>query len=315
MTELDVFKTKVEELLKFRFSVSYFFHILNSKEVGDLGYALYANEERFHHGVNKLFILKNENSPELEDNIVKVLSLFNKEFLDLFKLSHKNNFFYIFCSSEVYKAHFENYYLAYKEERVDVNLIEFIVRQLTMLTRDFFVIKDQEYLNSENNSLAKLTYEKKIAFLKDKAKGLGYVILQTDEETSLNNPYYFTYYNIDAKIEDLPNLTGLPSKDNSQPKTNNFDPNHFNERSYDLFLYLVENYLKDGKIKYLNIYEFMKKEIDKENLMFRFTQKTYTKFILSKYGIELKKFKVADFLYEDEEKSVLHSHEQRFNGR
>ena len=59
----------------------------------------------------------------------------------------------------------------------------------------------------------------------------------------------------------------------------------------------------------------MKKEIDKENLMFRFTQKTYTKFILSKYGIELKKFKVADFLYEDEEKSVLHSHEQRFNGR
>lgn len=94
-----------------------------------------------------------------------------------------------------------------------------------------------------------------------------------------------------------------------------FDANHFNQKAYELFLYLVDNYKKDGKIKYINIFEFMRKGIDKKKYVFRFTQKDYKAFIISNYDVEIKKYQVAEFLYEDVEKGILNSHEQQFDGR
>jgi hypothetical protein len=101
-----------------------------------------------------------------------------------------------------------------------------------------------------------------------------------------------------------------------QPNQRNadFDPNHFNQKSYDLFLCLVENYSKKGKVKYINIFEFMRKSIDKDKYPFKFTQEKYTAFILLNYEIEIKKYAVADG-YEYDEKPFLKSHEQQFDGR
>lgn len=93
-----------------------------------------------------------------------------------------------------------------------------------------------------------------------------------------------------------------------------FNPNHFNQKGYDLFLYLVEHYDKKGKVKYINIFKFMKKSINKDKYVFKFTQEKYTAFILSNYNIELKQYRTADG-FNDNEKPSLNSHEQQFDGR
>jgi hypothetical protein len=114
---------------------------------------------------------------------------------------------------------------------------------------------------------------------------------------------------------ELPSNNSIETSNLNINKTVDFNPNHFNKKGNDLFLYLVENYTKEGKIKFVNIFEFMKKGIDKSKYAFRFTQKDYKAFIISNYHVEIKKFKVAEFLYEDAEKGILNSHEQQFDGR
>jgi hypothetical protein len=116
-----------------------------------------------------------------------------------------------------------------------------------------------------------------------------------------------------SKVKETETEISQPQQPNQ--RTANFDPNHFNQKSYDLFLYLVEYYTKEGKVKYSNIFEFMRKSIDKNKYVFRFTQEQYRAFLLSNYGIVTAKIKVAAFLYEDEEKPALNSHEQQFDGR
>jgi hypothetical protein len=119
-----------------------------------------------------------------------------------------------------------------------------------------------------------------------------------------------------AKINTILKNPETESSQSEQPKqrNSNFDPNHFNQKSYDLFLYLVENYEKNGKIKFINIFEFMRKSIDKNKYPFKFTQEKYTAFILKNYKSEIKKYAVADG-YEYDEKPFLKSHEQQFDGR
>lgn len=121
----------------------------------------------------------------------------------------------------------------------------------------------------------------------------------------------------DKKILDIDEKI-LPSFDLSDTtateNNSNFNPNHFNQKSYDLFLYLVENYEKNGKIKFINIFEFMRKSIAKNKYAFKFTQEKYTAFILLNYKIEIKKYAVADG-YEYDEIPFLNSHEQQFDGR
>jgi hypothetical protein len=129
-------------------------------------------------------------------------------------------------------------------------------------------------------------------------------------EIILNNPTIFEPIFTVNKVETpILNLSDTTATENS-----NFDPNHFNQKSYDLFLYLVENYSKKGKVKYINIFEFMRKSIDKDKYPFKFTQEKYTAFIFLNYEIEIKKYAVADG-YEYDEKPFLKSHEQQFDGR
>lgn len=104
---------------------------------------------------------------------------------------------------------------------------------------------------------------------------------------------------------------------NKKPKiitknqNNIFDPNNFNEICYNLFCYLVDNYKKNGKIKFINIYYYLKDEVDKEKYSFKFIQSEYTDFINDKYLIEIKKYQKATYDF-DEQKRVLNSLEEQF---
>jgi hypothetical protein len=92
-----------------------------------------------------------------------------------------------------------------------------------------------------------------------------------------------------------------------------FDPNHFNKKGYDLFLYLVENYTikEEQKIKYINIWYFLKRKVRKDIYSFSFTQEKYIKFILENYSIEIKKFAKAQYDF-DEQVNILNSLEDQF---
>lgn len=90
-----------------------------------------------------------------------------------------------------------------------------------------------------------------------------------------------------------------------------FDPNHFNNDCHNLFNYLVENYSKKGKVKFINIYYFLKDEVDKQKYSFNFIQDDYTIFIKAKHQIEIKKYQKAEYDF-IEQKRILNSHEQQF---
>ena len=78
--------------------------------------------------------------------------------------------------------------------------------------------------------------------------------------------------------------------------------------TYDLFLYLIENYSKKGKVKYTNIYYFLMDLVkQREGLLFNFSQKEYSAFIEDQFNVKLKKYKKADFAYGDKEVPVLKS--------
>lgn len=90
-----------------------------------------------------------------------------------------------------------------------------------------------------------------------------------------------------------------------------YNRNNWNKKTYDLFNYLDENYEKKGKIKFINIFEFLK-NIDKKNYAFNFTEKAYRDFIHNLKGIKITKFSTAEFAYEDKELPILNSLEEDF---
>jgi hypothetical protein len=90
-----------------------------------------------------------------------------------------------------------------------------------------------------------------------------------------------------------------------------FNLNEFNEVTYNLFIYLIGNYQKKGKVKYVNIYRFLK-NINKVNYAFNFTQKTYKEYIYKNFEVELTTFNTANFEFDDKEKPILSGFEQAF---
>lgn len=91
----------------------------------------------------------------------------------------------------------------------------------------------------------------------------------------------------------------------------NFNPNHFNFIGYDLFCYLIDNYNKKGIVKYINIYYFMRNEVNKNKYSFNFIQKDYTIFIQKNYKVTIKKYEKAKFDF-DEQKRILNALEEQF---
>lgn len=93
-----------------------------------------------------------------------------------------------------------------------------------------------------------------------------------------------------------------------------FKPSFFNSKGFELFNYIIDNYDKDGKIKYINIWYFLRYLTENTNgeIVFNFTQDKYKVFIIEKYGIKIKKFTKAEYGYDAKELPILKNIETDF---
>jgi hypothetical protein len=91
------------------------------------------------------------------------------------------------------------------------------------------------------------------------------------------------------------------------PPPKEYNTSQFNDFTYKLFNHIIEEYTTSkGKVKFINIWYFLKRDIiNKQNIMFNFTQDAYKIFVKQKHTIEIKKFEKAAFKYEDTEKGIL----------
>jgi hypothetical protein len=189
---------------------------------------------------------------------------------------------------------------------------------------DIFIDFDNEFIYTgifsvyDDDTFFSMLKELEIPFLHDVKENLKFI----ENERVRNNLYSIAmsqvleaqYQARNKIVEKLMNrkliVTEL-SDTSTTEKTNNFDPNNFNNSCYNLFCYLVENYKKKGKIKFINIYYFLKDEVSKDKYSFYFIQDDYNQFIKSNYDIEIKKFQKAMFDF-DEQKRVLNALEEQF---
>jgi hypothetical protein len=89
------------------------------------------------------------------------------------------------------------------------------------------------------------------------------------------------------------------------------NPNHWNERTFKLFNYLIDNYEKNGNVKFINVYKFIN-DLDSQVYAIRFTHNTYKSFILENFGVKLTKIEVSRYEYESKEMPILRSWEEIF---
>lgn len=116
-------------------------------------------------------------------------------------------------------------------------------------------------------------------------------------------------YPIDSKFIEI-NTAGAKAKEIKEKP--DFNRNNWNEKCFELFNYLIENYEKEGNIKFINIFYFLRKKVDKEIYAFAFTIDQYKNFIKSKYNIKLSTFRTAEFDFEDKEIPKLNGFESDF---
>lgn len=100
--------------------------------------------------------------------------------------------------------------------------------------------------------------------------------------------------------------------DKQKPKNNDlhppFDPNLWNEKCYDIFKYLYDNYYNNTtKRKLTNIWFFLKK-FDLEKYPFFATKDDYKDFIQKNYNITLTNFDKAENKFEDKDLPSLKGH-------
>jgi hypothetical protein len=139
------------------------------------------------------------------------------------------------------------------------------------------------------------------------------------QQAHLNNDVYVKFNplcleNLDQINNHYRILLGKPTSTSLNANTSEKserNPNHFNKECYDLFLYLVDNYHKKDKVKFINIFYYLTYYADKKTYHFKFTQNSYTAFVLKKYSIEPKSFKKEVF-DNSSEKYTLSSHEEDF---
>jgi len=119
-------------------------------------------------------------------------------------------------------------------------------------------------------------------------------------------PEFFSYAKMLSEYRIL--LDKISNEKGGKEKV--FDPNHFNEYTFSLFKYLVEKYKKKGKIKYINIWYFLRRDYKPKNkiILFNYTQSKYKAFIKKEYHEEIRKFEKSDYKYEDTELGIMRQH-------
>lgn len=145
---------------------------------------------------------------------------------------------------------------------------------------------------------AKLTKDEQINFIENQINGM-YISFPETPRTD-----FFI-----ERLKRLKEAIAKPQQDNKTdaPPQKEYNSSQFNEHTYKLFCYIIDEYKKDGIIKFINIWYYLKRNIDKtkyKNILFNFTQKTYIEFVKS-YDIEIKKFEKAPYKYDEVELPIL----------
>jgi len=110
--------------------------------------------------------------------------------------------------------------------------------------------------------------------------------------------------NIKALITTTINEIKLPNSLNNHPT---YDPNLFNNKGYELFKYLFDNFYK-GKIRELTNIWFFLKECNRSKYVLYATKDVYKEFILKNYKIEIKNFDKSCYNYDEKVKPKLGEH-------
>ncbi|MBJ2174178.1 hypothetical protein JBL43_08010 [Aureibaculum sp. A20] len=167
------------------------------------------------------------------------------------------------------------------------------------------------------NELKGLTKEQRLSIettLKE-----GYLVLinkyidwyKVNKELTVNyfpskNPYEVIYGDLTSiKKEILKHIPELKEQAEQQNSNIKSQANYFDEKGEKLFEYLNENYDKNGKIKYINMFYYLRELFIKGKVQFSFTIDKYKAFILEKFNVSIKKFEKAEFLYPEKERPIL----------
>jgi hypothetical protein len=173
---------------------------------------------------------------------------------------------------------------------------------------------DYVFNKLSNNSKIELKndYCDRLEILKNKQSKTKFKEIIENLIIEINNDYLL--YNQKTEATGITAITSTFEKPKAKDYKNiisDFNLNEFNEITFNLFNYLIVNYNKKGKVKYLNIFRYLK-EINKDSYAFNFTQKTYKEYIYKKYEVELTTFNTANFEFDDKEKPILSGFEQAF---
>lgn len=181
-------------------------------------------------------------------------------------------------------------------------------KHIFLLDRGAFIVEINDQFNNYNircldmNDWLKSTYKLIVNGLPSSK-----INLQSKSE-------FLEWYKIKIDLLEKTKLISSNNEPNAIDLSNtnsDFNLNHFNAVTYNLFKYLIGNYEKNGKVKYLNIYKYLK-EINKDSYAFNFNQKTYKEYIFNNYDVRITTFNTANYGYEDIEKPILNGFEQAF---
>lgn len=250
--------------------------------------------------VKEYLITQQKDKYNLYENkkLIEIYELFAKRYQE-YEVNHIQNIF-----AKKIKIAFEN--IETSQLPANYNFQKFI-KDIAIIE----VVIEISRLLSNNNVLLEMFYTANVFDNFEIREHRGIALEHYPVYKKLHKILNPEYYEHNITKEDLKTFETDSSKFGE--KRVDFDPNHFNKKGYDLFLYLVENYTikEEQKIKYINIWYFLKRKVRKDIYSFSFTQEKYVKFILANYSIEIKKFAKAQYDF-DEQVNILNSLEDQF---
>jgi hypothetical protein len=113
---------------------------------------------------NKKTILVDE---EGNDFYKKSMDAINIGFTKIFKFSHSNNVYFIYCSSITFENTFNERFQIYKNNFIDVNLIDFIESEYSDIVNWYGIILEKVNWNIRELDLLKNAERKKLKFLEN----------------------------------------------------------------------------------------------------------------------------------------------------
>jgi hypothetical protein len=190
---------------------------------------------------------------EGNDFYKKSIDAINIGFSKLFKFSHNNNIYFIYCSSIVYENTFNDRFKTYQNEFIDVSLIEFIESEYEGIINSYFLDKKRVNWGLKELELLKNAETKKLKLLEN-------LLL----ENNCTVKTYFNAHQIQGKGDIIVEITEHKKQTpvTNKPKTNKsllFDGKELNlsER------FKIANKVLgiDTKIRTLNIQDLEKYQL------------------------------------------------------